>query len=333
MSVLYLTKHGSTLRKEGQRLVVSLEGDDLLEMPVFRISQVVVMAYAQITTQALSLLMDNGVDVAFFSPRGRYRGRLVSGSSRNALLRRQQYARFANPESRLLISRSFVTAKLSNSRALLLRWNRERRIAEVTAAAEAMGASISQISVCSDVRALCGIEGYTGARYFAGFKRLIPEDFRFSNRNRRPPRDPVNVMLSFGYAMLTNEVMRCLYSLGLDPYAGFLHEDRHGRPSLALDLVEEFRAVIVDALVLSLIGRRTITSDDFVSGEDESCPTTFGDGAKAAFLRAFTQKMNSRVKHPHAQTDMSYAGCISEQARRLVRWISHDEEYNWFSVR
>ena len=266
MHALVLTEQGTELRAEGDLLVVARAGRAMRKVRVIDIQQVLIMGRCEVTSGAIALVARRGVDLVWLTQNGRFRARLATRTSANAPLRLAQYAACANPQTALGIARPIVGAKIRHQRELLLR--AQRRLKD-----DALAQTLSRMRVLADRSAteptldgLRGVEGQGAALYFGQFGKLLRnEAFSFTVRSRRPPRDPVNACLSFGYAVLGSlceqEVCRC----GLDPLLGFLHLPHYGRPSLMLDLLEEFRPV-VDGIVLRLINRRQLTPGDFERG-------------------------------------------------------------------
>jgi CRISPR-associated protein Cas1 len=214
------------------------------------------------------------------------------------------------------MARGFVFAKLSHMRALLQRHNRERQDLEISAAIDRLKASLDTLQRKVSHSSLLGVEGSGSAAYFRGYRRLLDTAWKFTDRNRRPPRDPVNVLLSLGYTLLTRVGSSAVETVGLDPYAGFLHEIAYNRPALALDLVEEFRPV-VDGIVLWCLNSGQVTAEDFSPGPAER-PVILEEAGQRRFLQAFETRMDQRFTHPGRGLQFPMRQCLVEQARQIA---------------
>ncbi len=251
MSTLYLTEQYSTVKKNGECLVVQAptwarksteQGETTseaqkVEVPLLKVDQVVVMGNVTMTAPALYALLENGISVCYLSSHGRYLGQLDPEFSKNAPLRIAQHQAHNHPQRRVALARAFVTGKLRNMRTQLLQAARTRPNHDVRVAATALRDSIRRAEGATTVSEVLGHEGVGSAAYFDAFGQLLRDGWSFEGRVRRPPTDPVNAMLSFGYALLTSQVSAAVQMVGLDPYVGYLHVARYGRPALALDLM------------------------------------------------------------------------------------------------
>lgn len=265
MPPLYVVQQNAKLRISNRRLQVELEGNTLTSLPLSQVEQVVLFGNISLTTPAIDALLAQNCEVVFLTQRGDYRGRLVGEISPHVPLRRAQYTALTQPDFCLGMAKSFVNAKLRHQRALLMRHNRELHNQEISQAVDQIRTAIDQIPRKTALSSLLGLEGSATAAYFRGFRLLFDPAWGFNNRNRRPPRDPVNSLLSFGYTLMTQLAASAVQTTGLDPYAGFLHEVAYNRPALALDLLEEFRPV-VDGVVLWCCRSGQITPQDFIAG-------------------------------------------------------------------
>lgn len=266
MPTLYLAEHGAVLGRESERLHVSKDGARLLELPLRDVSSVVLLSTAQVTSQALAALLENGVELAVVSPGGKLLGQLVSPKAKNILIRKEQYRRETDPAFVLLQAAAVVHAKLHNSLRVLVRHRYDHpEDADALAQAEdAVRRLAESVLAAPNLDALRGLEGAAAAAYWGAFGLMLrPSGMPFDGRRKRPPPDPVNAVLSFGYTLLSNLFTSRLDAVGLDPYLGFLHEERYGRPSLALDLIEPFRAPLVDRFALKVFNLKTLGADDF----------------------------------------------------------------------
>jgi CRISPR-associated protein Cas1 len=344
-AVLYLQEPGSRVGKRSEHLVVTKDGQELGRFPLHAVRQVVVFGHVQVSTQALETLVVNEVPVMFLSGYGRFIAALTPAPAKNVSLREAQFRRFADPAEALNLAREVVRAKLTNQRALLMRCLRSRAEGDGEApsrgseepAARDMAELLTRLDRVTEPESLLGMEGQGAALYFGEFGRFLKSQppgrgFDFRSRNRRPPRDPVNSLLSFAYALLVKDCFSALLTVGFDPYRGFYHgTGRHGRPSLALDLCEEFRAVIADSVVLNLINNRTVTPEDFLTWR-EACQLT--EAGRKKFFAAYEQRKATVVSHPVFGYKMSYARMLEVQARMLAAYVRGDvPRYTGFVVR
>ncbi len=349
MAVLYVTDQGALLAKEGNRLVIRKLGNAIHWVHAFRVDQVVLMGNISLTPGATAFLLQEGIDTVFLSIHGKYRGRLISQLGKNIELRRLQFGRMGEEAFRLSMARAYVKGKLDNCRVLLRRQNRGLEDEDVTRTVHRLRGFMRQVGGCDSIESVMGMEGAAAAAYFGCFGRLLRvEDVSFDGRNRRPPRDPVNVLLSLGYTLLANAVETQVNVAGLDPYMGCLHSVEYGRPSLVLDLMEEFRPVLVDSLVLSLFNRRVIRPTDFYRPEDrepaafdfaesepvrEDYPILLGHEGMRKFIRAFEQRLAARTLYGNTGRRLTYREILLEQVRMLVRALGEETGYVSFSFR
>lgn len=271
MSVIYIREQGSTVKRSGERLIVTKQRQNVLEIPIFQVDSLAVMGNVTVTTQAMSLLMDRGIDINYFTYSGKYIGTMSSDSGKNIFLRLAQYELYQNVDKRLALARIIVANKADNQLRLIS--SRDWRSAgnpdyDWKKDADEIRKLKQKIPTVKNNNELMGIEGSCSKAYFSAFGAMLTGDFKFNGRNRRPPRDPVNILLSLGYTFLAKEVSSALQTHSFEMYLGFLHGIRYGRQSLPLDMMEEFRQPIVDRYVLNVCGKRIINSFDFdMSGE------------------------------------------------------------------
>ncbi len=267
--IAYLSEQGSRVGKRRGRLVVKKGHEELSQLKLFELSQLVLMGRIQLSTEAVRALLDAGVDTVFLTRSGRFLGRLSAGLGANVFARQAQFAMLLNPEGTVALAKRFVYGKLHNYVSLLRRHNRTLRSDQVGRATTAIRHCITPLDACSTLNEVRGLEGAGSARYFEALAQIVrAPGIRFTRRLRRPPPDPVNILLSLGYTLLTNLVHGLCEQAGLDPYLDALHAPHYGRPSLPLDLIEEFRPVIVDATMLRAVHTRAILPTDFERVED-----------------------------------------------------------------
>ena len=271
--------------------------------------------------------------MTYLTEYGRYIGRIEPAFSKNSLLRRAQYAASFDEHRTLTLARGFVLGKLANLRVTLLRAARNSDGLNVDNAIEAIRGAEQRAERADDLDVLRGHEGEGSAAYFGVFDHLIKADgFSFTKRVRRPPTDPINALLSFGYALLANDVHAAVNVLGFDPYCGYLHADRYGRPSLALDLMEEFRPLVVDAVVLSCLNKRILQREDFAVGLGEV--HNLSPEGRKKFLVQYEERKQTEIQHPIFEYKATYQRCFELQARILAKTIQGElERYEPFVIR
>ena len=297
MATLYVTEPGARIEKEHQTVLVTKDDVVLRRVPLVRISEIVLIGRVGVTTPALHSLLRHNIGLTLLARQGKLLGRLAPAINKNIPLRHLQYERAKDPEFCLTLSRSIVLAKLCNQRTLARRMAREREIDEESHF-ERMDQAVKEARAAPDISTLMGYEGSGARTYFQFLSAIIPADWGFTKRVRRPPKDPINAMLSLGYVLLGHAIMSALEVTALDPYDGFFHSDRYGRPALALDLAEEFRSVIVDSVVLTIVGKKMLTPDDFRAGPAGAC--YLRRAALQEFLTEFSERLETRVQHPVA---------------------------------
>lgn len=324
MSVVYLIDQGAMVRKSGRRLIVSKGGQELRVIRTFRLEQMVIVGNISLTTPAINLLLGSNVETIFVSTTGKYRGRLQTAFSKNIPLRQQQFRRGDQPAFKLKIGKAIVSGKLYNMRVLLMRRRRTKGVDEVTKAIHKIREMSEGVDSAESLEQLRGIEGTATRIYFAGLRKLFTYDMGFEDRNRRPPKDPINVLLSFGYTLLASSVESAINIVGLDSYMGFFHELHYGRPSLALDLMEEFRSIIVDSLVLYLVNSRIITEDNFEKGENEERPIILKDEGVKKLVKQYQNRINTKITYPLTEEKVMYRRCFELQARLIAKAIQDD---------
>ncbi len=336
-AVLYIQEPGAHVGKRSEHLVVRKDGQELTRVPMHALRKVVVFGNVQVSTQALETLAANDIAIAYLNGHGRFLGTFAPALPKNVGLREAQFRRFADPAECLTLARAVVRAKLNNQRALLMRCLRgdgDRGSDEP--AARGIAELIQRLEDAAGLDTVLGLEGQGAALYFGEFNRFLRvqppgEGFDFTVRNRRPPRDPVNALLSFAYSLLTKDCFSAVATVGFDPYKGFFHSNRHGKPSLALDLLEEFRPVIPDSVVLTLINNEMLTRDDFLTWR-EACQLT--ESGRKKFFQAYEQRRATVVTHPVYGYRMSYSRMLEVQARMLAAYVRGSvPAYTGFTVR
>ncbi len=365
MHSLAVTEQGTEVHVQGDTLVLQRGGKSARTVRLQELREVLLFGRVEVTSAAVAVLARRGIDLVWLTAYGYYRARLLARGSRNVELRLAQFRRLGDPEFVSRVARSIVAGKILHQRALLLRVQRKLRDEGLAEALGRMRLLAERAAREADLDRLRGLEGEAAAVYFGQFDKAVDApEMPFRGRSRRPPRDPVNACLSFGYALLGSisetELLRC----GLDPMAGFFHAPKYGRPSLMLDLIEEFRP-FVDALVLRLIHRRQLGPGDFVRrgeetleeilAEDEPAgeggdpvaprdgaanggavePGVFlGDAGRKVFLGEFFRRMRERLYYPPRDAAFELRDVLREQAYHLARVIEgKDAEYATFVPR
>ena len=334
MPVLYLTEQGATVHKDGDLFTITKEGNVLQKVPAIKVEQVVVFGSVNLTTPVIHYLLHQGIDCVFCSSYGKFHGRLISTESKFGLLRQRQTELILQPDKRLAIAQAFVSGKLRNQRTLLMRYRRELEIPELDNAVEELWLAEQKLMKCGDLAELRGIEGVASAAYYRAFKNILKRDLGFTSRVRRPPTDPVNSMLSLGYTLLVYAIQAGVNTVGLDPFQGFLHAPEPSRPSLVLDLMEEFRPIIVDSLVLWLVNSSVMLEEDFKRPESEERMVVLTEEGMKKFLHHYEQRVQTAVYHPRAHGQVTYRRCFELQARELAEAVLKQEpNYRPFLVR
>lgn len=313
---LYCQEQGTTVGKSGDQLTVKRRNELLQSVRLLDVSQVCLFGNVQITAQALREITARGVPVCHFSYGGWFHGMTTGMTHKNVELRLAQFAAAADPPRALALARSFVAGKTKNCRTLLRRHLENDPDGVLPQLAE----FFDKAETAQEAASLLGLEGMAAKAYFAGLARLLAGDveFQLEGRNRRPPRDPVNAMLSFVYALLVKELTVALLACGFDPMLGFYHRPRYGRPSLALDLAEEFRPLIADSVVLTLVNNGEVSPASFVRRAGAVALTTAG---RRAVIAAFERRLDSLVTHPIFGYRVSYRRILEVQSRLLARTV------------
>jgi len=321
--IAYITEQGSSIFLKGKRLVLKKNGKVIQNIHAYKLQQLIIMGKVMLSPAVVSFLLKNNIDTVYMTFHGEYRGRLASGFSKNIELRLNQFKRVEDKLFSISMAKEFVKGKLQNYRYLLRKLYQDIKIEEIELSLHKLRSTLNKLETSQDMDEIRGYEGYGSAEYFSAFKYGIKNpDFVFQNRTRRPPRDFVNAMLSFGYTMLLNSMITIVYIVGLDPFLGNLHSIDYGRPSLALDLIEEFRPIIVDSLVLKLINKRCFNKNDFIikaENKEDTNEATYSvflnkEGLRK-FIHYFEQKLAERQIYFPAGQKLAYRQIMEKQAR------------------
>jgi len=355
MSTLYLTEQGTYVKKNGDTLVVHLPANEKTQtpkrkvrVPLLKLDQVILFGNVQLTTQVITALLEQGVEVCYCTSRGRYLGRLNSPFSKNSFIRLEQHRAHDDPQRSLALAKAFVWGKLANMRAMLMRANRKRkdgaltdasislksimeRVESLDPASACAAADPSQPQKATRYGALLGLEGAGAAQYFRVFPLLINGEWGFNRRQRRPPTDPINALLSFGYSLLTNQAASAVNVVGLDPFVGYLHSSQYGKPAMALDIMEPYRPLIVDSTVITLINNGMLTHDDFA---EEMGAWRLTNRGRRVFLQKYEDRLNTEITHPAFGYKVTYRRCLELETRLAAKWLMREiAEYRPLVVR
>lgn len=333
LNTLYITTDDAYLTEESDSVVISQGSTKLGQFPLMAIENIMLFSFKGASPALLGKCAEKGIGVSQYTPNGKFLYRISDKNRGNVLLRKEQY-RISDDGSRAMpYARNMILAKVYNQRNTVNRALRDHSMRidkeKFTKVSNNLKKKMSDIENVSDIDALRGIEGDAAVDYFSVFDDMIlnqKEAFAFNGRNRRPPLDNVNAMLSFLYTVLANDCADALEGVGLDSYVGFMHTDKPGRKSLALDLMEELRAPLVDRLVLTLINQRQITGDDFI--KEESGAVRFTSDGRKKILKAWQEKKKLEITHPFLDEKLEWGLVAYVQALLLARVVRGDmDEY------
>lgn len=333
LNTLFVTTQGAYLARRGLTILVRSERKTLAQFPLHTLDGVVCFGRVGCSPMCLAACAEGGVSVSFLSEHGRFLASVQGPTAGNVLLRRKQYRAADDPAVTLGIARNIVAAKLANARTVLVRAARDAGPAEATrrdvllAQAKKLAASLVELPGAGDLDAVRGLEGEAATRYFRAFDALqsvppTPDGFAFTRRSRQPPLDRINALLSFLYTLLLHDIRSACEATGLDPCVGYLHADRPGKPSLALDLMEEFRPVLADRLAFSLINRRQLRPEGFQVQEGGG--VVLDDATRKTVLVAWQQRKRDTLTHPFLDEPTTVGLLPHLQARLLSRWLRGD---------
>lgn len=336
LNVLYVTTPEAYLSKDGMNIVVSVKQKELFRIPVINIEGVVTFGYMGVSPGVMKLCNDNAISLTLLSPNGQFISRVQGAVKGNVLLRKKQYQLSDDESWSLQVSKLMISGKIQNYRNILRRYIRDYgENKEVTRAIYILEHAKRDLQAAQDKTTLIGYEGMASNAYFEVLPVLIlnqKEDFPFCERNRRPPKDAVNAMLSFAYTLIANDLSAALETIGLDPYVGFLHTLRPGRTSLALDMMEELRAYLGDRFVLSLINKRQITIQDFLFQGDNGVVMT--DKGRKIFISAWQARKREMIIHPYLNEKIEIGLLPHAQAMLMARYIRQDiDNYPVFLIK
>ncbi len=330
LNTLYVTTQGSYLAKEGETVLVNVERETKLRVPIHNLGSIVCFGNVSASPFLMGLCGERNVTLSFLTENGRFLARVKGPVSGNVLLRREQYRRADDLHASALIARSVIIAKIANCRVVMQRALRDRSELQQTdlpGAVNDLQQALINLQELDDLDTIRGIEGIAANTYFRVFDHLINANkdvFFFKQRSRRPPLDNVNALLSFLYTLLVHDVESALEAVGLDPGVGFLHRDRPGRPGLALDLMEELRPYLADRLALSLINRQQVKPGGFA--RQESGAVMMDDDTRKTVLVAWQERKKDEISHPFIQEKIEIGLLPHVQAMLLARHLRGDIE-------
>ncbi|EAX48905.1 CRISPR-associated protein Cas1 [Thermosinus carboxydivorans Nor1] len=322
MRTLYVTDAGSHIQKNAGRFLVC-KGDTILrEIPLELLDNVVLFGSIQVSAKTITEFLKRGITLTWLSKTGEFYGRLESTRHIDIFLHRQQIRMGDRPDFCLKIAQAIIDAKIANCMTILRRYQRTANSPEVADHIHAMGIIAEKIPNVDKIETLLGLEGSAARHYFTALACLVPDDFAFKGRNKQPPKDPFNSLLSFGYTLLMYDFYTIVQNAGLHPYAGFLHKDRQGHPTLVSDLMEEWRPSIIDSLVMSLIHRREIQPLDFLP-PDKNGGVYLNREASAEFIAAYEKRMTRLNKY--GGKELTFRQLLARQAKLLSQAIENED--------
>lgn len=321
MAVIYVKEQGAYIKKLDERIIIEKNKKSLADIPIANVTDLSVIGNVQITTQVIHTLMKAGIDVSFFSFSGEYMGQIASESSKNVFLRFAQYEIYQNIEKRLELARTVVGNKINNQIAVIKGFNWDGMEYDYHSEIANLERQLTTLADKATSNEIMGVEGICSAIYFTSFAHMFKCRIKFDKRNRRPPKDPINIILSLGYTLLTKEVASALDSESFETYLGFLHGIRYGRKSLALDIVEEFRQPVIDRLTITLFNKQMINEFDFEEGDNRTNLTEEG-------FHKFIRNYEKWMKQPVSSKDSRcFRSIIHAQVSLLKRAIKDNDTY------
>jgi CRISP-associated protein Cas1 len=321
MGTVYVTQDDAFIAKVDERLNVRFEKKTILDVPLLKIDGVVVMGRSSISAAAIAELIQKKIPLTFLTINGKYIARLEPEMSKNVFLRSAQWKAAGESIQAIHVAKGFVRGKLKNYRNSLLKTQRNYPDIDTRKGINQIETSLISLEKSTKIDSIRGCEGAGRAAYFGCFDDFIRVDnFSFDHRNRRPPIDPVNSLLSLGYSLLRHDIQGALNIVGFDPYLGYLHTERYGRPSLALDMMEEFRPLIVDSLVLGAINRKIFKPSDFIT-EPVSNAVSLTKEKLHEFLKLYQEKKLTKFTHPVLGIKKTYQEAFEIQARLLGKYL------------
>ncbi|WP_251553916.1 type I-C CRISPR-associated endonuclease Cas1c [Neobacillus muris] len=333
LNTLYINQPDVYLSLDGDNIVLLKEQEQLGRLPLHNLESIAAFGYTGASPGLMGYCAERNISLVFFTMNGRFLARVIGQSRGNVVLRKKQYRISDDELASVKMARNFIVGKIFNNKWIIERMTRDYPlridVAQFKEISQHLSSIILEVRQCEDLERLRGLEGQAAISYNKLFNQMIlqqKEDFSFHARSRRPPLDNVNAMLSFAYTLLANDMASALEGVGLDAYVGFLHRDRPGRASLALDVMEELRGVYADRFVLSLINKKVVNKDDFLKKENGAVIMT--DEARKKFLSAWQTRKQEKITHPYLGEKIAWGLVPHAQALLLARYLREDlDEY------
>lgn len=333
LNTLYITQPDAYLSLDGDNIVVLKDQEQLGRVPLHNLQSIVTFGYAGASPALMGYCADRNISLVFMTKNGRFLARVIGKSRGNVVLRKKQYRISDDEKASAKIARNFLVGKIYNNKWIIERMTRDYPLRidvhQFKEISKHLTTIIHEVRMCDDLERLRGLEGQAAISYNKLFDQMIlqqKEDFSFQSRSRRPPLDNVNAMLSYAYTLLASDMASALEGVGLDAYVGFLHRDRPGRASLALDVMEELRGVYADRFILSLINKKVVNKDDFYKKENGAVIMT--EEARKKYLAAWQNKKQEKITHPFLGEKISWGLVPHAQALLLARFLRNDlDEY------
>lgn len=332
MSNLYIYEQGSVVGYRHNRITIKEKNDQEHSFPIESIDNLILFGAIQLTTPCIQELLKRGVHLTWLSKTGSYFGRLDSTGHININRQRLQFRKSDDSDFSLSLAKNFIKGKASNQRTVLVRYNKYIRQTEMQLILDDMMHSISKIEDVTTHSELMGLEGLIAKQYYKGLNLILPDEFQFKKRSRRPPKDPFNAILSFGYTLLHYEIFTTVISKGLNPYAAFLHADRYKHPALCSDLMEEWRPILVDSLAIALVNNKKLDSSKFEHNEENNAVFLTKDGCKK-FVEEFEKRLRQEVGYiTEVPYKMSFRRIIEYQVMQLIKALENDNPHQYNPV-
>ena len=335
MSNLYVYEQGAVLGYKENRLIITYSKDDFKSIPVENIDNIIIFGGIQVSTACIQQLLLKGIPLTWLSKNGSYFGRLESTSHINIDRQRMQFRKSDDEKFSLEISKKFIKGKFTNQRTILMRANKILKNSDMSDIILKMSVYSKKIDEAKTIEELMGVEGFYAKMYYQGINYIIDKEYSFKQRTRRPPKDPFNAVLSFGYTLLHYEIFTMLVSKGLNPYAAFLHSDRHKHPALCSDLMEEWRPILVDSLAISLLNNGKLLKKNFTYNDENGGVYLDKEGC-----RKFTENFEKRLRQEVGYVEevaykMSFRRIIEHQVMQIIKCMEDNspEKYKAILVR
>lgn len=335
MSNLYVYEQGAVLGYKENRLIITYSKDDFKSIPVENIDNIIIFGGIQVSTACIQRLLLKGIPLTWLSKNGSYFGRLESTSHINIDRQRMQFRKSDDEKFSLEISKKFIKGKFTNQRTILMRANKMLKNSDMSDIILKMSVYSKKIDEAKTIEELMGIEGFFAKMYYQGINYIIDKEYSFKQRTRRPPKDPFNAVLSFGYTLLHYEIFTMLVSKGLNPYAAFLHSDRHKHPALCSDLMEEWRPILVDSLAISLLNNGKLLKKNFTYNDENGGVYLDKEGCRK-FIENFEKRLRQEVGYvEEVPYKMSFRRIIEHQVMQIIKCMEDNspEKYKAILVR